>query len=160
MNRILAALALSLLAAPAAAHDYTLGALQIAHPHAIASLPGAKAGSAYLAVTNTGLSDDRLIEVRGDIPSIQIHDVVTEDGVTRMIEQEEGLLLPVGETVRLAPGGMHLMLMGLSAPLVEGEALPLTLVFEEAGEIAVEFAIEARGDAMDHTGHGGHGDGS
>ena len=54
----------------------------------------------------------------------------------------EGLAIPAGEIVELAPGGFHLMLMGLDMPLVAGERLPLTLIFNSAGAVSIELAIE------------------
>ena len=62
--------------------------------------------------------------------------------------------MPPGATVTLAPQGTHVMFMGLDAPLVEGERVPAVLVFEKAGEVAVEFAVEPR--AATTTEHDGH----
>ena len=64
--------------------------------------------------------------------------------------------IPAGETVKLKPGGLHVMFMGLEDPLTEGENIPATLVFENAGEVEVTFNVEARdGDhsGHDHSGH-------
>ncbi len=151
-------LAGALLAAAGAgvAHEYRLGDLTIDHPHALATPPGARAGAGYLSVTNAGASADRLVAVRADFPAVQLH--VTEvdaAGVARMTETE-GIEVPPGATATLAPRGAHVMFMGLTAPLAPGDAIPATLVFEKAGEIAVEFAVEARGPADgDHAGEGG-----
>jgi copper(I)-binding protein len=61
----------------------------------------------------------------------------------------EALEIPPGETVRLAPGGMHVMFMGLDAPLTADGSVPATLVFETAGEIEVEFRVEPRDAAAE-----------
>jgi copper(I)-binding protein len=158
-KRLFAALvAAAALAQSAHAHHYTLGALEIGHPYAFATAEGAGSGAGYFEVTNTGSEPDRLVEVRADFPGVQLH--VTEvdaDGVARMVEVE-GIEIPPGATVTLAPRGLHVMFMGLASPLAEGAAIPATLVFEKSGEIAVEFAVEARGADAGHD-HGDHGAG-
>ena len=58
---------------------------------------------------------------------------------------------PAGATVTLAPQGLHVMFMGLDAPLVAGASIPATLVFERAGEIAVEFKVEPRAAGATRT---------
>lgn len=75
------------------------------------------------------------------------------DGVMRMRQLEGGVPLPAGETVKLEPGGLHVMLIGLKQPLTEGQTLPLTLTFEEAGTLEVELAIEEREAGAGHS-HG------
>jgi copper(I)-binding protein len=74
-----------------------------------------------------------------------------EDGVAKMREVEGGIPVPAGESVTLEPGGLHVMLMGLSKPLAEGETAPLTLRFESGAEIAVDAPIRA----VKPMGHGG-----
>jgi copper(I)-binding protein len=76
---------------------------------------------------------------------------IDADGVARMHEVD-ALDIPAGATVTLAPSGLHVMFMGLDAPLVAGASIPATLVFENAGELAVEFKVEPRsagGDTHD-----------
>ena len=65
-------------------------------------------------------------------------------------ELDGPLEIKPGETVTLAPGGMHLMMMGLKEPLKQGEKVPLTLVFEKAGKIDVELVIVAMGASPKH----------
>jgi periplasmic copper chaperone A len=153
------ALALSLLALPAAAHEVTTETLVIDHPYALETAATAMSGAGYMTITNTGSAPDRLLEVRADFPRVTLHGTQTDaQGVTRMIPVE-GIGIAPGETVMLAPGGMHVMFMGLDGdPFEEGERIPATLVFERAGEIAVEFWVEPRDGGM--TGHEGHDHGS
>lgn len=153
------ALALSLLALPAAAHEVTTETLVIDHPYALETVATAMSGAGYMTITNTGSAPDRLLEVRADFPRVSLHGTETDaQGVTRMIPVE-GIEIAPGETVTLAPGGMHVMFMGLDGdPFEEGERIPATLVFERAGEIAVEFWVEPRSGSM--TGHEGHDHGS
>ncbi|HET9068118.1 MAG TPA: copper chaperone PCu(A)C [Amaricoccus sp.] len=144
------AAALAAATTAAAAHDYTLGALEITHPRAIETSPRAMTGAGYLAITNTGATPDRLIAVRTDFPRAEIHAVETDAaGVSRMVHVE-GLEIPPGETILLAPQGLHVMFMGLKQPLVAGQTVPATLEFEHAGSLAIDFDVEPRGAAAPH----------
>jgi copper(I)-binding protein len=105
--------------------------------------------AAYLTIENRTGEDDTLLEVRSPVAErVEIHDMTMEDMVMRMRKLDD-LPVAAGESVSLAPGGKHIMLIGLSGPLEEGASVPLTLVFEKAGEIAVEAPVRA-------AGHGGH----
>jgi copper(I)-binding protein len=147
-----AALAAALaLALPAGAHEFTAAALTIEHPYAPATAATARTAAGYLSITNSGDTADRLIAVRADFPRVEMHTTETDAaGVTRM-PHVESLEIPAGATVRFAPRGLHVMFMGLEAPLVEGESFPAVLVFEAAGEVPVEFNVEAR-EAVGHDG--------
>lgn len=149
-----------LLALPAAAHEYKVGALEIEHPWTRATPPGAKVGGGYLTVVNGGGDDDRLVSATSPAAGrVEIHEMAVTDGVMVMRPLPEGLPVPAGETVALAPGGLHLMLIDLAAPLVEGERVPVELTFERAGTIAVELAVDRIGARAPSDAHGdGHGD--
>lgn len=152
MKTTLLALAASLtLALPAVAHEFTLGALTIDHPMAFETSPTAMSGGGYLSITNTGDTPDRLIAVRADYPHVSLHTTEMMDGVAKMMEVD-GVEIAPGETVKLQPGGLHVMFMGLKGkPFVNGGKIPAVLVFEKAGEIDVTFNVESRGaDGMDH----------
>ncbi len=132
-----AALALAALSA-AAVEAADLG---VEDPWARASIGTSRPGAAYFTVTNAGAVGDVLLEVRAAISGkAEVHEMTMQDGVARM-GPAGALAIPAGETLTLAPGGLHVMLMDLKAPLVEGEALPLTLVFETAGEVQVSAPI-------------------
>lgn len=151
---LIAALAL----APTAllAHEFKVGDLTIDHPMAFETAQTAKSGGGYLIITNSGNTADRLIGVKADFPRVMIHDTEEKDGVARMFHVD-GVDIPAGETVALEPGGMHVMFMGLDGHAFEvGEKIPATLIFETAGELEIEFSVEARKDdseAMDHSKH-------
>ena len=140
-----------------AQHDHSdvlaeAGELVIRDGYARAAGAAARTGAGYLSVTNTGSSDDRLIEARGDVAArVELHTTDVEDDVARMREVAEGIPIPAGETVVLEPGGLHVMFMGLARPLEQGDAVSLTLVFEAAGEISVELPVDLeRGGAHGH----------
>lgn len=157
--RIMRALAvlLSLAGAAADAQDYRSGALVINRPWARATVTVQKVGAGYLTIRNEGAEADRLTGARATVaPTVELHThEIDAEGVARM-RQLEAIDLPAGASVELAPGGLHLMLIGLSGPLQEGQTFPLTLVFERAGEVVVEVAVRAiRGDAGGQHGQGG-----
>jgi len=141
---ILALLAgLVLWSGAALAHSYKLGDLVIGHPWTRATPPSAPAGGGYLTVTNTGTTPDKLVSARTPAAgAVQVHEMKMEGNVMRMRERDGGLEIPPGATVTLAPGGLHLMMMGLKVPLNQGEKVPVTLVFEKAGSIDVEFLVQ------------------
>ncbi len=117
--------------------------IQIEQPYARASSPIAKSGGIFLQITNNGPEDDRLIAVRTDAArSPQLHTNIIVDGVAKMRELEDGIPIPAGETVVLQRGGLHVMMMGLTRPLLQGETISVTLVFEKAGEITIEVPID------------------
>ena len=149
---LLAALALILGCSSAVlAHSYKLGALEIGHPWARATPPTAPTGGGFLTITNKGTAADRLVSASSPAAaSVQVHEMKMEGNVMRMRELANGLEIAPGATVTLAPGGLHMMMMGLKAPLKQGEKVPLTLVFEKAGTIDVEIAVEAMGATPGH----------
>jgi periplasmic copper chaperone A len=148
MTRFLLALSALVFAwsGAALAHSYKLGSLEIGHPWARATPPTAPTGGGFLTVTNTGTTPDRLIAVKSAAAeTVQVHEMKMEGNVMRMREISGGLEIAPGATVTLAPGGLHIMMMGLKAPLKQGDKVPVTLVFEKAGSIDVELAVVALG---------------
>lgn len=147
-----AALALVCLAVPAFAHDITFGALELNGPFTRATLPNAPVAGGFLTIVNTGAEDDRLIAVSADFAKDgQIHEMAMQGDVMKMRQLDEGLVIPAGGSVTLEPGGLHMMFMGLTQPLVEGETAPVTLTFEKAGTVTLDLHILA--PAADHMGH-------
>tara|TARA_R110001606_G_scaffold12306_5_gene53319 strand:+ start:184015 stop:184536 length:522 start_codon:yes stop_codon:yes gene_type:complete len=101
---------------------------------------GAQAGACYLTLKSS--AGDRLTGVATPVSTAtQIHNMTMEDDVMRMGEMAEGLPLPAEQSVALAPGGVHLMLVGLTAPLVAGQAVPLTLGFEKSPAMTVQAEV-------------------
>ena len=110
-----------------------------------ATPPGLAVGAAYLTLTG-GSQADRLVGASTPrARMVQIHVTVESNGVAGMRESD-GVDVPAGRTVVLAPGGTHLMLMGLDGPLVVGQDLPLTLEFEQAGRIEVVAKVRPADD--------------
>lgn len=139
---LLAAAVAVTLSAGALAHGYTLGKLAIGHPWAKASAGMAANGAAFLKITNSGEAD-RLIGAKTTIADrTELHTHTMDGGVMKM-RQVQAIEIPAGGTVALEPGGLHVMLLGLKAPLKENDKFPLTLTFEKAGSVDVDVKVEA-----------------
>ncbi len=138
--------ALAIGASIAAAHGSSIGNVHIGHPYATPSIPGTTNGAAYFAqLENKGDMPDKLVKATTPAAErVEIHTMsVDAQGVMRMREVD-GIALAPKAVVRLRPGaGMHLMLIGLKAPLKEGASFPMTLEFEKAGRVEVEVKVEA-----------------
>ena len=138
----LAALIVVALSGVSQAHEYKLGDLLIDHPWARASIGKAPNGAAYMTITTEGTETDRLLAVESDVANrIELHNHLMVDGVMKM-RPVAAIEVAPGEPTLLQPGGLHVMLMGLKAPLKKGENFPMTLVFERAGKVEVEIKIE------------------
>jgi copper(I)-binding protein len=117
---------------------------QIDHPWARASAGATKTGAAYLTITDNG-APDRLIGLSTPVAqTAELHESMAEMGTMKM-RPLPGLALVPGKPVTLAPGGYHVMLVGLKAPLKQGDNFPLTLQFEHAAPLTVTVAVEAIG---------------
>ena len=101
--------------------------------------------AAYLLLRNRGVSVHRLVGAETDAAErVEIHESRVVDDVMRMNEID-GVDVPPGGTVELRPGGIHLMLLGLTRALVDGEEIYLTLRFEPLGELSVSVPIQLSG---------------
>ncbi|MFC7399149.1 copper chaperone PCu(A)C [Chelatococcus sp. GCM10030263] len=143
-----AVLALLLMAAPAFAHEFKLGNLEIKHPWSRAIPVGAKVAGGYFVVVNHGATPDRLVAATAEIAGrAEIHEMSTKDGVMTMRPQPDGLPVPANGELALKPGSYHLMLLDLKRPPKQGESFAGTLTFEKAGKVNVTFAVEAIGSS-------------
>jgi copper(I)-binding protein len=151
-------LALSVLAGPAAAADTVrAGAIEIAHAWA---RPSVTANSAiYLEIENTGQEPDRLVAARTPAAAkAELHTHMMDGNIARMRPVDAIEVTPGSATV-LRPGGLHIMLTRLKAPLKEGDSVALTLIFEKAGEVELEVPVRRNAGGMSPGHHGmqGHG---
>ena len=117
-----------------------------------ATVPTQSASGAFMTLTAD--SDSKLLSVASPVAKdVQIHEMSMKDDVMRM-GPVDSVALPAGKTVKLDPNGYHVMLMGLTGQIKEGDQVPLTLTVQDAkGEKqAVEVKATARGlDGMDHS---------
>ena len=152
LRRTLLAAASALFALPAAAHDYAAGEVRIDHPWTRAATANGN-GAGCMTLRNTGAQAARLHSAASPIARVvELHTHVREREVMRMRPVTD-IPVPPGGTVELRPGGLHVMLIGLNAPLRQGGSVPLTLRFERAGEVRVELTVEAAGARGAMPGH-------
>jgi copper(I)-binding protein len=145
---------LLLLAGSASASDYKVGALEVAQPWSRATPKGAKVASGYVKIRNTGTAPDRLVSATfAQSAGTEIHEMSTEGGVMKMRALKGGLEIKPGTTMELKPGSYHLMFTGLTRELARGDRIKGTLVFEKAGPLEVEYAVEAIGATPAGHGH-------
>ena len=134
------------LAAPALADEIKAGDLVITQAWSRATPGGAKVAGGYLTIQNKGSAADRLIGGSADIADkVQVHEMATTNGVMTMRPLDKGLSIEPGKTVKLAPGGYHLMLRDLKSPLKQGDQVPVTLEFEKAGKVKLTFDVQGSG---------------
>ena len=126
--------ALGALACQAARADH----VRVSHAWVRATVPGQSVAGAFMDIT--AATTARLVAVRSPAASVEIH-VMQMDGNIMRMREVDAIGLPKNSTVRLAPGGYHLMLTPLKKSIDPGDVIPLTLIVESAGRresIAVE----------------------
>lgn len=156
---VLCAVSMLLAAAAALAADFTAGAIRISDPWSRATPDGAKVAAGYLTIINTGKEPDRLIGGTAVISTtFEIHEMTMVDNIMRMRALPKGLEIKPGETVRLQPGGLHVMFLDLKQPPKEGRPIKGTLVFERAGKVEIEYRVAPpAGRPPPHAGGAGTG---
>jgi periplasmic copper chaperone A len=128
--------------------------LSIKSAFARATIGAGKTGAAYLTIHNPTGHSDKLIGARTSAAKrAALHTHLHENGVMKM-RPIDAVEIPAHGMAALKPGGDHLMLMGLTAPLKQGEHFSVTLILEKAGEIDVKIKVGAVGATS--AGHGGH----
>lgn len=153
---LLLAVLVGLGAMSAHARDYKASSLDIVDPWARATPKGATVAAAYMKITNTGTTPDRLVGGSSDVaPTFQVHEMTMEKGVAKMRPLKDGLEIKPGETVELKPGSTHVMPVGLKQPLTAGSDVKATLEFANAGKVEVTLPVQAVG-AQSPKGHSGH----
>ena len=156
---VIALLAGAWLTGSAGAEDaavFRAGDVSVEAPWSRETTPAARAGAAFFRIVEAG-EGDRLIAASGDVADrVELHEHVMEGDVMKM-RAVEGVDVPAHGTVDLAPGGYHVMLIGLKGPLVEGESFPLTITFEKAGTLGIEVRVMDIGHSGDAGGHAKHG---
>ena len=126
----------------AGAHDYRAGALRIDHPWSREMPPVAPTAAAYFVVYNDGAAADRLLGARTPLAArAELHEHLHVDGLMKM-QQVQRVEIPAGGEAQFAPMAYHVMLFGLQRQLQDGERFPLTLRFEQAGEVEVDVAVQ------------------
>ena len=146
LKRTLIGLTLLGLAAHASAQ------VQVSDAWVRATVPGQPSSGAFMTITAD--SDSKLLRVASPVAKdVQIHEMSMKDDVMRM-GPVNAVALPAGKAVTLDPNGYHVMLMGLTGQIKEGDQVPLTLTVQDAKgqKQTIELQAPARGlDGMDHS---------
>ena len=132
----------------AMATDYRAGAIEITEPWTRATAPGATVGAVYMTLTSMTWADDLIAAETPVAGKVEFHNATEEGGVAKMRMLDQ-VAIKAGDTVALAPGGIHLMLMSLKAPLVEGKTIPLTLTFKRGRSVDIKVPVRALGAAAE-----------
>ena len=115
---------------PILASEITFGPVQFRAT--VGSMPNS---AAYVSITNNGKTADRLVDVNSNLArKTELHKMDMDNGVMKMRQVVGGIDLLAGRTIHLAPGGYHVMLIGLTSPLTADGMFEITLVFQNAGE--------------------------
>jgi periplasmic copper chaperone A len=159
MRRTIVATLLSLAMLGSAQADETL---QVTGAYARVSRPDAPTAAVFMTIENPAATPDRLLSASASVAEkTELHThVMSAEGMMQMLEVPEGFAVPAGGSYALDRGGDHVMLIGLTRPLSEGDRFTLDLTFETAGKVVVvvtvgDAAPDAGSDAT--TDHGGHG---
>jgi copper(I)-binding protein len=111
-----------------------------------ASAGSATTGAAY-GMLMGGSQPDKLVGASTPVAdSAEVHQTIAENGIMKMRPAPD-LPIPAGQMLTLAPGGLHIMLLGLKHPLVAGQSFPLTLTFAHAAPVTIEVQVRGRGGA-------------
>ena len=116
-----------------------------------ATAPGAKIAAGYMTIKNAAKAPDKLVSASSPAAErVETHVTVKDGDIFRMREVK-GYDIPAGGSFELKPGGAHLMLVNVKAPLKEGDKVPLTLRFEKAGAVKVELQVGRLTDTGKHS---------
>lgn len=139
----LIAASLAVLAIPAQARS---GGISLSAAWSRATAPRAEIGAGFLTIRNTAARTDRLLSAASPKATrVEIHTMTLSGGVMRMRPLANGLEVPSGSTLALAPGGNHFMFIGLKSPMKVGERVDATLQFQRAGTVRVTFTVGGPG---------------
>jgi len=126
--------------------------IAVHEPWARPTSPIATVGAAYMTIMNHGAGADRLLGASTTVAGeVQLHASLDDNGVMRM-RPVEALEIAAHGSVTMDPGGMHFMLMQLTAPLAAGTRFPMTLKFEHAGEVTVDVTVQDGAGGHAHAG--------
>jgi copper(I)-binding protein len=138
----------------AQAQTYKAGDLEISQVWSRATPKGSKIAAGYLTITNNGKTADKLVSASApNAKQVEVHEMTMKDGVMTMRPIAGGIAIEPGKSVKLSPGGLHMMFMNIAVPLKQGDRFPATLVFEKAGAVDVMFAVQGMGAREPSTRH-------
>lgn len=151
---------------PAIAQDAPAEGIRIEDAYARSMGGMGASGAVFMTIHNDGDADNRVVSATADVAErVELHTHKEDaNGVMQMMEVKEGFPVPAGSTHALARGGDHVMLLGLTRELAQGDSFPLTIGFEDGTSLTIDVPVDnARMPAPDQMGqgmmHGKHGQG-
>jgi len=143
----LLSIALMAFAASIQAQEAKVGSIKIENAYVRATAPGQPAAGAFMKIDNSGAADQLVSASSPAAGEVQLHQMSMEGNVMKM-GQVKDITVPANGTVDLKPGGYHIMLMNIKAPLKVGETVPVKLKFAKAGEVEVKLPVNAVSSGM------------
>jgi len=140
-------IALMALAGSIQAQEAKVGSIKIENAYVRATAPGQPAAGAFMKIENSGSADQLVSASSPAAGEVQLHQMSMEGNVMKM-GQVKDIAVPASGSVDLKPGGYHIMLMNIKAPLKAGETVPVKLKFAKAGEVEVKLPVNAVGSSM------------
>lgn len=122
---------------------------------AAATPGGATVGAGYMTIANNGPADTLVSVTSPRAPTVELHEMSMDGDIMRM-RPVANFTVPADGVVSLTPGGFHLMFMDLSAPLMAGETIQVTLTFEHAGAVEVNLPVRDRAASENNVSHEHH----
>jgi uncharacterized protein YcnI len=133
---------------------FKLGDIAVTGPWLRATPAGARVAGGYMTITNNGREADRIVGgTLAQAGRFEIHEMTMTDNVMRMRPLMNGLAIEPGATVKLEPGGYHIMGLDLTGGYVQGQTIKGTLVFEKAGTLTIEYTVAPIGGTSEHSHH-------
>lgn len=132
--------------------EYRLGQLKIENPYARATAPGQKAAGGFMKIENKGAADQLIAASSPVAGEMQLHTMAMDGNVMKMLEVK-AIDVPANGSVDLKPGGLHLMFMDIKTPLKAGEAVPVKLRFQKAGEVEIKVPVRDMSSGSGHMKH-------
>ena len=132
--------------------EYRIGQLKIENPYARATAPGQKAAGGFMKIENKGAADQLIAASSPVAGEMQLHTMAMDGNVMKMREVK-AIDVPANGSVDLKPGGLHLMFMDIKTPLKAGEAVPVKLKFQKAGEVEIKVPVRDMSSGSGHMKH-------
>lgn len=132
--------------------EYRIGQLKIENPYARATVPGQKAAGGFMKIENKGTADQLIAASSPVAGEMQLH-TMTMDGNVMKMREVKVIEVPANGSVELKPGGLHLMFMDIKSPLKAGEAVPVKLKFQKAGEVEIKVPVREISAGSGHKKH-------
>lgn len=132
--------------------EYRIGQIKIENPYARATVPGQKTAVGFMKIENKGASDQLIAASSPLAGEMQLHTMIMDGNVMKMREVKT-IEAPANGSVELKPGGLHLMFIDMKSPLKVGEAVPVKLKFQKAGEVEIKMPVREVGSGAGQMKH-------